>query len=58
MPTISNTYENFTGSQNAIGEILEAIIEFSAEWMNAWLHQVLHQEQELFFCEVQVKAML
>jgi hypothetical protein len=26
--------------------------------MNAWLHQVLHQEQELFFCKVQVKAML
>jgi hypothetical protein len=31
MPTISNKYENFIGSQNAIGEILEAIIEFGAE---------------------------
>lgn len=58
MLTISIKHVNFIGSQNAIGEILEAIIEFGAEWMNAWLHQAVHQELELFFCEVQVKAIL
>jgi hypothetical protein len=32
-----------TSSQNAIGEILEAIIQFGAERMNAWFHQAVHQ---------------
>jgi hypothetical protein len=31
MLTISIKHVNFIGSQNAIGEILEAIIEFGAE---------------------------
>jgi hypothetical protein len=33
--TVSDKYDEVTSSQNAIGEILEAIIQFGAERMNA-----------------------
>lgn len=44
-------------SKDAIGEVLEAIIELGGEGVKGGLHQVIHQQLQLLLCHVHVEAL-
>ena len=43
-------------SEDAIGEVLKAIIQFCGQWVHAWFNHVVYEKLELFFGKVHVKT--
>lgn len=47
-----------THSHDAVGEVLEAVIEFGGNGAHGALHHLVHQHLQLLLCQAHVKSLL
>lgn len=45
-------------SHNAVGEVLEAIVQLGGDGAHGTVHHLLHQELQLLLCQAHVKSLL